>query len=677
MFLKYIRGENMNTERQRLYGILILGIITLCIMYTALSVKADTFKGERIDEQEAITYVDENGNITEGTDESGKFPEKSLQLRAEQVKIVNFNISGSRVTEYKNTKDSSIDGYTNGAYGADGAYLGTTDDGKKVKFMLAGVMGTVDASLVQLVNFSDAQSISYYTVKGGRLLHYITANMTKSGYASILDNGNAPSYLKEGSKYYSYDGHYFYNENQYAQMLKDYTNDNRLNSVNSGTPYYNYYQYLPLRSVTLYTENELNSMISQKTNASGSKMNNIAGALLENQDKYGVNALIVAGIAANESGWGTSNICQKNNNLFGLNAVDSNPTGSANSFSSINQCIKEFDEIWMSKQYMNPGNWKYAGAFLGNKESGFNVRYASDPYWGEKAAAAVYALEGIGGNKDLMTYTLGVKESLIQVNVRTGSSTSTNILFKTPKTGNTTYIIRNNTPVNKFYEIQSDGVLNANRTALNSTTGIYSISSMYCYMSSDYIKIISEARKGFKDVYPGDWYFDAVKYVSEIGVMTGKDSRTFAPGEPLARAQFAVMLWRMGGEEEAIYDGRFPDVLYNTWYTDAVAWSCNKKVITGYQDTGKFEPGNSISRQEMAVMLFRYAKLINMNTDKRGDLSKFEDYSSVAEYASEAMRWAVGSGIISGKYEGTQLDPGGDTTRAECAVMITRFYNYI
>ncbi|WP_334196385.1 glucosaminidase domain-containing protein, partial [Muricomes intestini] len=247
---------------------------------------------------------------------------------------------------------------------------GTTDQGK-VKFMVAGEQGGVDSDEVQVVNYQDAKSVSYYTVSGGRLIHKITTNMTKEAYANSLDNGDAPSYLKEGVKYYSYDGHYFYNENQYSQMLEDYKSGSRSNSLNNNNPYYNYYQFLPLRSVSRYTADELNDVLTRKPIASNSKMQSIAGALVNNQNKYGVNALLVAGIAGNESAWGTSNISQTKNNLFGLNAIDSSPGTSANTFSSVEQCIKEFTETWMSKQYMNPSNWKYEGAFLGNKESGF------------------------------------------------------------------------------------------------------------------------------------------------------------------------------------------------------------------------------------------------------------------------------------------------------------------
>ena len=202
--------------------------------------------------------------------------------------------------------------------------------------------------------------------------------MTTPGYRTTLDNGEAPSYLKSGTTYYSYDGHYFYTN--YATMLSDYRNNTRDNSVNPDDPYYNYYQYLPMRSTTSYSSSTLNSMINSKVSSS-SKMYNIGSAIVTNQDTYGVNGLLIAGIAANESGWGTSNICQSKNNLFGLNAVDSSPGTSAYTFASVSACIQDFANGWMSRGYLDPEDWRYFGGFLGNKGSGLNVKYASDPYW--------------------------------------------------------------------------------------------------------------------------------------------------------------------------------------------------------------------------------------------------------------------------------------------------------
>ncbi len=256
---------------------------------------------------EEVTGMDEEGNIYEVDDSEGTVEQPKLRTfsRAASVQVVNFRTKGNATTNYTEY-GTGASGYTNGAYGADAAYLGTYNG--KVRFMLSGVVGEVAASEVQLVNFSSAKSISCYEVSGGRLLHHITQDMSTAGHATSLDNGNAPSYLASGTTYYSYDGHYFYTD--YAVMLEDYRSETRSHSVNAGSPYYNYYQYLPLRSKSSYSAAELNSMINTKA-GSDSKMYNVGDSLVSSQNTYGVNALLVAGMGGNESYWGKSGIAQR------------------------------------------------------------------------------------------------------------------------------------------------------------------------------------------------------------------------------------------------------------------------------------------------------------------------------------------------------------------------------
>ena len=121
--------------------------------------------------------------------------------------------------------------------------------------------------------------------------------------------------------------------------------------------------------------------------------------------------MLAVGVAANESAWGSSWIAQNKNNLFGLNAIDTSPGQSANYFASPTQCVNEFTETFLSKGYMNPQDWRYFGGFLGNKASGVNVKYASDPYWGEKAANVAWSLDKANGNRDAGKYTIGVKDT--------------------------------------------------------------------------------------------------------------------------------------------------------------------------------------------------------------------------------------------------------------------------
>ena len=319
--------------------------------------------------------------------------------RSASVLVVNFNTGSGVTTEY------SGGGYTSGSYGADAAYLGTDKNGD-IKFMLAGVKATVDKDLVELVRYSDvADKVSYYKVSNGKLYHYISQNLNKSP-SSTINNGPAPSYLKSGTKYYSYDGHYFYSD--YSVMSKDYQNGAYgASAVNSGNAFYNYFQFADMNGSTSYSADELESILSKAMGNAGvspsaSKLTGTAESFIKYQNKYGVNALLSLGIAINESGWGTSSIANNKNNLFGLNAVDSSPGQSANYFKSVDDCIREFMDKWMANGYLDSSDWRNNGELLGNKAEGINVMYASDPYWGEKAAAHAWNLDSLGGSRDYL-----------------------------------------------------------------------------------------------------------------------------------------------------------------------------------------------------------------------------------------------------------------------------------
>lgn len=437
-----------------------------------------------------IQCVDENGKITYITDDVSPVV-NSIDYRSNDIEdyVVNLRArkDGTEVTGTTNYKDAGTgeDGYLSGTSGTDAAYLGTENG--QVKFMISGVIGLVDENEVQVVKRSSAKDISSYYADENYLVHKICTNMNTPSTSSIRV-GPKPSNLTAGTKYYSYDGHYFYKD--YSVMLSDYRNGTRNQSVNPGTPYYNYYQYLPLRSKTVYTSVQLNSKINANTDET-SKMWNLGKSLISNQNEFGVNALLMAGIAANESAWGKSSIAQQKNNLFGLGAADDSPGASADSFTSPEACVQNFADGWMSKRYLNPDNWVYTGGFLGNKASGLNVRYASDPYWGEKAASIAWSLDAEGA--DRYRYAIGIKDTIntkhTNLNVRQESNTSSKSIFTTGLQSDHAFILLSD--VNGFYKVQSDPVLNSSRSAIDKSTGKYNASSMYAYASKDYITLVS------------------------------------------------------------------------------------------------------------------------------------------------------------------------------------------
>jgi len=177
----------------------------------------------------------------------------------------------------------------------------------------------------------------------------------------------------------------------------------------------------------------------------------------------------------------------------------------------------------------------------------------------------------------------------------------------------------------------------------------------------------------FVDVSSSDWFHPYVEYVYQNNLMKGLDDTHFGPVQNLARAQFAVILHRMNGEPKVAYTAKFPDVGDGIWYTDAILWASSIKVVNGYSDTGRFGPADYINREQMAVMMYRYADYKGYSTGNKADISKFKDASQVTGYAGEAMKWAYGNGIITGKDYETRLVPQGNASRAECATIIMRF----
>lgn len=175
----------------------------------------------------------------------------------------------------------------------------------------------------------------------------------------------------------------------------------------------------------------------------------------------------------------------------------------------------------------------------------------------------------------------------------------------------------------------------------------------------------------FLDVPADAWYYEAVAYVYECDLMRGTDTHAFTPGGFTTRAQIVTILHRLEGEPLVVETGSFNDVEADRWYTSAVEWAAGQGIVDGYGD-GRFGPGDDITREQLAAILYRYARYKNLDLSAYGDISSFQDASSVSGWALQAMSWANGSGLVTGK-EGNRLDPGGNATRAEAATILMRF----
>lgn len=177
----------------------------------------------------------------------------------------------------------------------------------------------------------------------------------------------------------------------------------------------------------------------------------------------------------------------------------------------------------------------------------------------------------------------------------------------------------------------------------------------------------------YKDIKTSDWYYEAVKYVTEKGIMTGMNETTFGPQGTVSRGQFAMILYRLAGSPAVSGSAGFTDVKGTEWYADAVNWAGINKIVTGYDD-GRFVASKEISREQIATVLYRFASANGIHaTGSLDALDKFADKDKVSEYAKEAMAWCVSNGIISGSDGGTKLNPTGKANRAEAATMIMRY----
>ena len=176
----------------------------------------------------------------------------------------------------------------------------------------------------------------------------------------------------------------------------------------------------------------------------------------------------------------------------------------------------------------------------------------------------------------------------------------------------------------------------------------------------------------FIDVSENDWFYDSVKFVNEEGLFTGVSNTEFAPNDTMTRGMLVTVLYRLAGEPQASASN-FTDVPGDAWFADAVAWASENGIVKG-TGNNEFAPNREITREEMSVIMYNYAKSMGLDVSVIGDLTKFADGDKISAWAKEAMSWAVGARLISGK-SNEILDPDGKATRAENAAILQRFIN--
>ena len=176
----------------------------------------------------------------------------------------------------------------------------------------------------------------------------------------------------------------------------------------------------------------------------------------------------------------------------------------------------------------------------------------------------------------------------------------------------------------------------------------------------------------FTDVDMDAWYHDAVDYAIDNGMMNGVGNNLFAPESNLTRAMLVQVLWNLEGNPEASAITEYSDVASDAWYYNAVQWATAENIVGGYGN-GIYGPEDDITREQMALMLYRYAQYKGYDTTQNGaDVQDFADYEDISDWALEGVTWAVNAGLLNGKGNGI-LDPIGDATRAEVAQILMNF----
>ena len=273
----------------------------------------------------------------------------------------------------------------------------------------------------------------YYTAEtngnyNDLVLHYYLGIPSEDGtsYGYTLRIGVAPSFMSSGTKYYSNDGINFYTNSELSNL--------------AGT-YYNYYQFVPLRTYSKISGSTLDSYLESKgfKSESSSVLYGHGDDFIEDQNKYGVNGTIIYAMAIFESGYGTSDIAKSKNNLFGWGAFDNN-TSAATTYGSVSDCVKSQMADNLSNYLDESSNFYYWSMSLGNKGGGISLKYSSDPYWPEKLASCYYDIDKFANDKngnltDYNTETLALVTT-VGANVYKSADANSEVWYTTQNKAN-------------------------------------------------------------------------------------------------------------------------------------------------------------------------------------------------------------------------------------------------
>lgn len=178
----------------------------------------------------------------------------------------------------------------------------------------------------------------------------------------------------------------------------------------------------------------------------------------------------------------------------------------------------------------------------------------------------------------------------------------------------------------------------------------------------------------FDDVKPADWFYSSVETVCAKGLMTGTSARTFRPALPVTRGMLVTILYRLENYPKTASGSPFADVAAGSYYEKAIRWAAANKIVTGY-DAAHFGPDDALTREQLAAILYRYAEAMGYDVSSGLSHTLYADAAEVSGYAQTAVDWAIAEGFLKGK-DGWKLCPKAAATRAELAVILTRFCAY-
>ena len=394
------------------------------------------------------------------------------------------------------------------------------------KVRIANFTGWIPQDTYEIVPITWVKSYSYYTVTNESIIHTYVRKI-QNDFSTTESNaiGPKPDMLSPG-RYYSYDGHYFYDN--LTTMLGDYRANVYNSSVNKNNVYYNYYMYLSAHTKTTYSSQNIDEYIRNNLGYKKDVYGNTASPGTSRlygsgdffyyaQEKYGVNALLALNLGRNESGNGRSYLAINKNNGFGLDAVDSNPIGGAKWFPTFSYNILVLASKWITYGYAHPRDWRYFGPQFGDKWIGMNVKYASAAYWSETMANLYYTMDRAMGLQDYNYYQLGVLKKQAYAYYEPDAHAEY-YRYTYPEAEDAVVIVDevySNGEV--WYKLVSD--LNMDNYH-NEITGDYNWNN-YVYVQASLIKKINTAKNGY--VYPTNvTEYQNKNYTYDLHVVDGE-----------------------------------------------------------------------------------------------------------------------------------------------------------